>query len=389
MRILSDYVSSEPSLPPASVAAFCAQTTPYLPEADTEAAFVVAMADITRWHQQRSPWYRAFLAASGIDPAQLRTLQDVMALPPIHANFFKTHEVLSIPESEISTHLTSSGTTGQKSQMFFDDFTLGSARRMVDDVMAARGMVSTTPANYVINGYEPFDGQKIGTANTNQFLMRYAPPAKVFWSLRALGPGQHEFDAFGVLAALADYANDSVPTRIAGFPAFLHFALQRMAQSGMAPLKLPPGSAIIFGGGWKGHADKAISREQLQRDITHWLGIPSEQIVETFGSVEHSIPYTGCHQQHLHALMWSRVVVRDVRTLEPLPDGQPGFLSFLSPYITSVPAHSVVMGDLAVRHPAGSCSCGLPTPWFEVLGRAGTSSNKSCAAAASDPLPPN
>ena len=68
MRILSDYVSSEPSLPPASVAAFCAQTTPYLPEADTEAAFVVAMADITRWHQQRSPWYRAFLAASGIAP---------------------------------------------------------------------------------------------------------------------------------------------------------------------------------------------------------------------------------------------------------------------------------------------------------------------------------
>ena len=85
--------------------------------------------------------------------------------------------------------------------------------------------------------------------------------------------------------------------------------------------------------------------------------------------------------------MWSRVLVRDARTLAPVPDGQPGFLSFLSPYITSVPAHSVVMGDLAVRHPAGSCGCGCPTPWFEVLGRAGTSSNKSCAAAAADLLP--
>ena len=227
----------------------------------------------------------------------------------------------------------------------------------------------------------------MGTSNTNQYLMRYASPAKVFWSLRAVGEGQHEFDAFGALAALQDYAQDGVPTRIIGFPAFLHFALQRMQRLGMAPLRLPEGSCVIFGGGWKGHADQAIAKDALHASITHWLGIVPERIVETFGAVEHSIPYVGCTHHHLHAPMWSRVLVRDVRTLAPVPDGQPGFLSFLSPYITSVPAHSVVMGDLAVRHPAGSCGCGCPTPWFEVLGRAGTSSNKSCAAAAADLLP--
>lgn len=387
MRIPSDLPDSRSSMPPAGVVDYCAQRTPYLPEADTDARFVAAMADITRWHQERSPWYRAFLAASGIEPSALRTVQDVMALPPVHANFFKAHEVLSVPESAIETHLTSSGTTGQKSQMFFDAFTLGGARRMVDDVMAARGVVSDARANYLVNAYEPYEGLRVGTSNTNQYLMRYAPPARTFWSLRALGPGQHEFDAFGVLATLADYAQDSVPTRIIGFPAFLHFALRRMAQTGAPPLRLPPGSCVIFGGGWKGHADQAISREALHRDITHWLGIPSERIVETFGAVEHSIPYVDCHQHHLHVPTWSRVVVRDVRTLAPVPDGTPGFLSFLSPYITSVPAHSVVMGDLAVRHPGGSCTCGLPSPWFEVLGRAGTSSNKSCAAAAAELLP--
>ena len=132
-----------------------------------------------------------------------------------------------------------------------------------------------------------------------------------------------------------------------------------------------------------GHADDDEAFD-LWREVT---GIAPERIVETFGAVEHSIPYVGCTHHHLHAPMWSRVLVRDVRTLAPVPDGQPGFLSFLSPYITSVPAHSVVMGDLAVRHPAGSCGCGCPTPWFEVLGRAGTSSNKSCAAAAADLLP--
>ncbi len=195
----------------------------------------------------------------------------------------------------MALHLTSSGTTGQKSQMFFDAFTIGNARRMVDDVMQARGVASSAPANYLVNAYEPYEGLRVGTSNTNQYLMRYAPPARCFWSLRAVGEGQHEFDAFGALAALQDYAQDGVPTRIIGFPAFLHFALQRMQRLGMAPLRLPEGSCVIFGGGWKGHADQAIAKDALHASITHWLGIAPERIVETLARSEHSIPYVGCH----------------------------------------------------------------------------------------------
>lgn len=372
---------------PASVQRFCARNTPYLPENETEGDFIEAMRDITRWHKERSPWYATLLEQNGVAIEALTTLQSLIQLPSVHANFFKQHEVLCVPEEAITLHLTSSGTTGQKSQMFFDAFTIGNARRMVDDVMQARGIVSQEAAHYLVNAYEPYEGLRVGTSNTNQYLMRYAPPAEVFWTLRALGAGKHEFDPFGALAALQRWAQGSTPVRIIGFPAFLHFTLQRMQLLGMAPLRLPAGSAVILGGGWKGHADQAISKEALHQNIAQQLGIASERIVETFGSVEHSIPYTTCTHGHLHVPIWSRVLVRDVATLEPLPDGHSGFLSFLSPYITCVPAHSVTMGDLAIRHPGGSCGCGNPTPWFEVLGRAGTSSNKSCAAAAAELLP--
>ncbi|QXL85419.1 acyl-protein synthase [Comamonas sp. NLF-1-9] len=377
---------SELAAPP-SVQQFCEITTPYLPETDSEAAFITAMRDITRWHQQRSPWYARLLAQHQVDVDALTTLESLIALPPVHANFFKQHEILSVPEDAITLHLTSSGTTGQKSQMFFDAFTIGHGRRMADDCMQARGMVSSAPAHYLVNAYEPYDGLRVGTSNTNQYLMRYAPAAEVFWTLRALGQGQHEFDAFGAVARLQRWAEGSTPVRIIGFPAFLHFTLQRLEKMGIAPLQLAPGSAVILGGGWKGHADQAIAKEAMHASITRQLGIASERIVETFGSVEHSIPYTSCSHHHLHQPTWSRVLVRDVATLRPLAHGQAGFLSFLSPYITSVPAHSVVMGDLGVLHAASSCACGTPTPWFEILGRAGTSSNKSCAAAAAELLP--
>ncbi|WP_170235408.1 acyl-protein synthase [Verticiella sediminum] len=374
--------SSAPELE--CVRAFCAQTDPAA--ARDEGQFVRAMVALSRWHAERNRWYAGLLTQHGTDLERVRSLADLADLPSVHANFFKYHEAKSVPDEAIATHLTSSGTTGQKSQMFFDAFTMDTARRMVDDAMRHRGVPSDGAANYLVNAYEPYAGFKVGTSNTNQYLMRYAPVAEAFWTLRCIGEGRHEFDAFGAVQALSRFAASGQPTRIIGFPAFLHFALERMAQMGMPPLRLPAGSWVIFGGGWKGHADKAISRAALQAQIGQWLGVGPEHIVETFGAVEHCIPYVGCACQHLHVPVWSEVLIRDVRTLAPLGYGEPGFLSFLSPYITSVPAHSVVMGDLAVLHPPGSCECGAATPWFEVLGRAGTSSNKSCAAAAAELL---
>ncbi len=371
-------------MPSASIQQCCNIRTPYAASNDHD--FINAMRDIVRWHEERCDWYKQFLQQHHIVSASLLTLDDIINIPPVHANFFKYHQVTSVPQNNIVAHLTSSGTTGQKSQMFFDAFTMESARRMVDDCMAARGTISPYPANYLVNAYEPYPGFKVGTSNTNQYLMRYATPSKTFWTLRAIGDGKHEFDIFGALAALQSYAQSDIPARIIGFPAFLHFIIERMQQMQLAPIKLPYDSWVIFGGGWKGHADKAISRVELANNIQHWLGIHPDHIVETFGAVEHCIPYVGCTHQHLHVPVWSKVVIRDVKTLQAIGYEKSGFLSFISPYITSVPAHSVVMGDLAILHPPGSCDCGNTSAWFEVLGRAGTSTNKSCAAAASELL---
>ncbi len=376
-----------PDVVPEAVRRFCAIESPYAPDAEHDELFIQAMREITILHIERSPWYRRFAAQAGVNPAKIQTMADVFALPPVHANFFKFHEIRSIHASQVKVHLTSSGTTGQKSQIFFDDFTFTSARLMAEHTMVSRGMRSSEPANYLINGYEPHPDLKVGTSNTFAHIMSYAPVAKQFWSLRYAGNNQHEFDAAGTAAQLEEWAQTNTPVRIVGFPAFLHFLLEHRRALGRPDLRLPTGSLALFGGGWKGYANKAIPKTEFYEQIEQQLGIPGERIVETFGSVEHSVPYADCQHHHLHQPTWSRVLIRDLRTLEPVPDGKPGFLSFVSPYITATPAHSVVMGDMAMRHPAGSCSLpGYPTPWFEILGRAGTSTNKSCAVAAAELL---
>lgn len=371
----------------ASVQKLCEYPRPYSFGSEQEDLFVRAMAENITWHSERLEFYRRLLEEKKFSISSLKSIRDCAGVPFIHANFFKLHEVLSVRREEVSLHLTSSGTSGQKSQIFFDEWSIGSGHRMVDFMFQENGWVTEeSKTNYLLFNYEPYSGFKVGTSFTANFLCKYAPASSVFYALRNTGDGGHEFDPFGTIETVRRYADEGLPVRIFGFPSFMYFTLRRMRELNVPDVKLSEKSLVFFGGGWKGYADKAISKKELYGMITEQLGIPDGRIRDGYGSVEHSVPYVECRGHNFHVPVWSRVYIRDVKTLDPLEYGREGFLQFLSPYITSVPAQSVLMGDMAVMRPGGECTCGITTPFFSILGRAGTSKNKSCALAAAEML---
>lgn len=363
----------------------CEKREPYLTTGDNDALFMNAFKEIVAWHQDYNPFYAALLEQEDVTVDVLQDIEGLQKLPFIHANFFKTHQTLSIDKENVIEHLTSSGTSGQKSQMFFDEWSIKSARRMVRFIYDAFGF--NTPeqeVNYLLFAYEPTRGFKVGTTNTNVFLTSFASPRELFFALRHMG-GSYEFDRFGTLRALQKYEDQGLPVRIQGFPSFTYFTLKLMEEMDIK-LKLHPDSLVLFGGGWKGYASQEISKTQLYAMLHERLGLLPERIRDAYGSVEHSIPYIECSQHHLHVPVWSRLFIRDVKTLEVLDYGESGMMNFVTPYLTSVPAISVLMGDMGTLYPSSECSCGARTPFFEVQGRAGMSQNKSCAISASELL---
>jgi phenylacetate-coenzyme A ligase PaaK-like adenylate-forming protein len=368
-----------------SVQKICAIPDPYAQGND--AIFVDAMREIIEWHIDHSDFYKRAAEAQGFSIDTLKVDSPLSEIPWIPAQFFKTHELLSVPREQIAMHLTSSGTSGQKSQMFFDQRSLSAGQKMVDVVFESSGWITPdSPTNYLLYTYETEPDSKLGTAYTDHFLCKYAPVNSAFHALRRTGAGSHEFDVFGCIETLRQYEKQGLPVRIFGFPAFFYFTLKRMRDLGVKPLALSGDSLVFLGGGWKGHADQAIEKHELYSMATALLGIPDHRIRDSFGAVEHGIPYAECVRHRFHVPAWSRVLIRDVATLEPVSYGKKGFLQFLTPYITSVTAHSVLMGDLASLHPAEECGCGIGSPFFVIHGRAGTSKNKSCAVAASELL---
>lgn len=348
--------------------------------------FMEAMRDCIKHHINNNEFYSRYMKTESFDPDELKTEEDLEKIPFMHANFFKKYVVLSVDESEIVEHVTSSGTSGQKSQMFFDKDTFDFGNKMVENEFRYFGFYSDEPTNYLLFTYEPAQiSSKLGTAKTDINMLSYAPVNDMFFALRYNGTG-HDFDVYGTIKALEEYEEQGLPVRIFGFPSFLYFTVKQMKDTGHRPLKLNKNSMTMLGGGWKGYADKQIQKSELYALVEEMLGIPEENCRDGYGSTEHSVPYFECSHHHFHIPIYSRMIIRDVKTLEPLPYGEAGFANFITPHLRSVPAVSVLMGDMAVLHDPKECGCGIDTPFMEILGRAGTSKAKSCAITASELL---
>ena len=114
--------------------------------------------------------------------------------------------------------------------------------------------------------------------------------------------------------------------------------------------------------------------------------IQEANINEFFGAVEHPIFFNACKEHHFHIPVYSRVIIRDVNTLEPLPMGKVGLINLISPLLRATPATSVMTDDLGYLTPGEECGCGLRSPYLTILGRVGLAEIQTCAAGAAELL---
>lgn len=350
--------------------------------AGTEALFIRAVRDNAAHHRDHCPFYRDLLTRRSFDLDSVKTVADCVRLPVIPASFFKYHVALSMAPADSHIYATSSGTQGQKTQMYFDRSTLRMGVKMVTRVLHYHGFISPWPVHYIMLGYEPSEGNPMGSAQTAMGITRFAPALRRTFVLRHT-PSGYEADAFGALRALQRCQRLGLPVRLVGFPSYLHMLLTRLRDMDLR-LRLPRRSLVLLGGGWKQYDDRIIPKEELYAMAEEYLGIPERRCRDFYSAVEHSVAYAECVHHHMHVPIYSRVIIRDVRNLEPVGYDTPGILSFVTPLVTSAPLTSVMMGDLAVLRDGRECGCGITSPYFEVLGRAGVSPLRSCAIAASE-----
>ncbi|WP_326586107.1 hypothetical protein [Streptomyces sp. NBC_01294] len=367
---LAPVAVPDPALLP-HVQQLCDLTDPYASGPEQDELFAAAMAETNAWHTERSPFFRSLYEAT--PPAEpYRT-------PLVSTANCSRHEVLSIPREDVELHLTSSGTTGQKSQMFFDHWTIRSAQRMVARIFERNGWI--TPDQEVNHFWAPSEPPLPEPRHRS-------PPTTTARSPR---PGA----ASRTRCATPVASTSSTPSAASPRCAASSRRTRRSASWASPPSSSSPWSGC---GPWacrcarpevalmssaaagRGTPTGASARRSCTRaspsssaSRVSGSGTPSGR--SSTASRTSSATTTGCTLPSGRG--WR---IRSTRTLETPPYGERGRPRLVSPYITSVPAQSVVMGDLASLQPGDACGCGAADPGSPSTAAAGVSRcNRSCS----------
>lgn len=362
---------------------------PYDPEG-TEARFIAAMRENCIYQYEHCADYRRILDEAGFDPRSISSMEDLYRLPFLPTLYLKHHKMFSVSSNRLLIKATSSGTSGGvKSEIGFDAGSLLRGLGMVITVGRYHHLWSVRPVHYLIFGFQPARDNQTAISKTALGFTFFAPALSRTYALKHQKDGGYALDMDGMREAFIKYAKSRAPVRTIGFPAYTYFLLKEMKEAGIR-LKLPRGSLVTLGGGWKQFYAQKVEKSEFYKLVWEVLGVPEENVVEFFGAVEHPILYTDCRSHHFHVPAYSRVVIRDPDTLAPVPHGQVGLVNLMTPMVKSVPLLSVMTDDIGILHDPASegapCPCGERAPWLEIIGRVGIRDIVTCAAGAEEIL---
>ncbi|MEW6277695.1 MAG: acyl-protein synthetase [Candidatus Eremiobacterota bacterium] len=338
--------------------------------------FLRAMQEAFARHFLLCPLYREHCRQRSFVPADLKRVEDLARIPYLFVTILKRYRLLTGPEEKVRLTLTSSGTGGEKSATFLDGKSLVRVKKLVRHVYRDLGMVNRRRTNYLCFTYDPAVASDLGTAFSDQLLTGLTRVQSTFYAIRWRGE-EWQLDRDGCLEALERFEASRRPLRILGFPAHAWEVLEECTWRRGRNFSFGPHSYVLTGGGWKSLQDREIPKPMFRDRVSEWLGIPRENVRDLYGMVEHGVPYTECEAGQMHVPRYSRVFVRHPGTLELLSSGQVGLYHFLTPYLNSYPAISLLTTDLGSVQPG--CACGRSAPVLRLQGRGGVTKHKGCA----------
>lgn len=135
---------------------------------------------------------------------------------------------------------------------------------------------------------------------------------------------------------------------------------------------------LIHGGGWKKLQSEAVSHKDFHDRLQAACGL--HRIHDYYGMVEQTgCIYMQCEHGHLHASIFSDVLVRRPLDFGVCGIGEPGILQVLSSIPESYPGHSLLTEDEGVLLGVDDCPCGRKGKYFKVIGRLKNAELRGCS----------
>ncbi|GFI07878.1 hypothetical protein IMSAGC007_00322 [Lachnospiraceae bacterium] len=329
------------------------------------------LISLSRQHYKTCDAYKRIVDAFGIDLKQITSYDELPFLP---VRLFKELELRSVPKEEIVKTMTSSGTSGQRvSRIYVDRKTAGYQQKTLVKLVSsftgsARMPMLIIDCPSVVKNRAMFSARGAGILGFSIFGRD---------KLYALND-EMELDAEGVGAFLEKHKGEQIFLFGFTFMVWQHFykELLRLKRQGTV-WDLSRG-ILIHGGGWKKLEGEAVSREEFHAGLQKACGL--HQIYDYYGMVEQTgCIYMQCEYGHLHASIFSDVIVRRPEDFSVCGIGEKGILQVVSAIPESYPGHSLLTEDEGMLLGEDDCPCKRKGKYFSVIGRLKNAEIRGCS----------
>ena len=326
------------------------------------------LLDLTTHHAEHCPAYGRMMDAQGFRPEAVRSPADIPFLP---VRLFKQIDLLSVSREDVVKTMTSSGTSGQTpSRIYLDRATSAdqtkALTRIVTAVTGAQRMpmiVVDSPA--VIKDRSLFSARGAGILGFSIFGRD-----RIF----ALDDGM-QLDVEGVAGFLDKHAGS--PVFVFGFTFMVWQHLYKALVGSGRKLDLSQ-AILVHGGGWKTLINESVSSAVFRDRLREVCGIT--RVHDYYGMVEQTGSiYIECEKGHLHASIYSDIIVRRAHDFAPASIGEPGMIEVVSVLPGSYPGHALLTEDEGVILGEDDCACGRLGKYFQVLGRIKSAELRGCS----------
>jgi len=343
--------------------------SPYsLSQKDKDSLLDAILLQLSQHHYANCIHYRKILDALDFN---LLDGHSHKSLPYLPVRLFKEYNLKSVGTENVFKIMTSSGTTGQQlSKIILDKQTASLQTKVLVKIFNSFMGQSRLPmiiidSRDVLKNKNMFSARGAGILGFSMFGRE-----KMFALDENMQPDENLLAGF-----LKKYSGQRI--LIFGFTFIIweHLFKYFLNKGSFPDLS---GAVLVHGGGWKKLLKDSISPEEFKDSLKQNFGIA--EVHDYYGMIEQTGSiFMECELGHLHASIFSDVIIRNHVDFAELPVGEKGIIQLVSVLPKSYPGHSLLTEDEGVLVGIDDCRCGRKGKYFRVIGRIQRAEIRGCS----------
>lgn len=326
------------------------------------------LGDLTQYHNKKCDPYKRILESIGFNTQNIKSYYDIPFLP---VRLFKDMKLVSVKAEDVVKTMTSSGTTGETvSQIFVDKETAANQQKTLVKIVSSflgskRMPMIILDTSAILKDRAMFSARGAGILGFSIFASD---------RIYALNDDM-ELDLVGISEFLEKHKGKKIFLFGFTFMVWQHFYKELVKNN--ITLDLSQG-ILIHGGGWKKLLEQKVPPLEFKNRLRDICGI--SEVYDYYGMVEQTGSiYMECEYGHLHAPIFSDVIIRNSKNFSSAAIGQKGIIQVVSILPKSYPGHSILTEDEGTIIGEDTCPCGRLGKYFEISGRIKNAELRGCS----------